>query len=76
MENQNMESVALLKSENRKLMKQLKEASASGGGGSAGGPPAANKATQREIAALSVENEQLQREVAEMKQQLEDNAGG
>jgi len=33
MENQNMESVALLKQENRKLMKQLKEATAAGGDG-------------------------------------------
>ena len=40
-------------------MKQLKDANAAGGGGGAGsGPPtAANKASQREIAALSVENE-------------------
>ena len=33
MENQNMESVALHKQENRKLMKQLKEATAAGGDG-------------------------------------------
>ena len=60
MENSNMESVALLKSENRKLARQLKDAESKTGGAVSGNSSAANsKVTQREVAALSVEHEML-----------------
>lgn len=63
-----MESVAQLKQENRKLLKQVKDAEARAGAeGSAGGAVSNNKVSQREMARLSVEHEHLTAEVAQMK---------
>ena len=71
MENSNMESVALLKSENRKLARQLKDADSKTGGVVSGKATATNsKVTQREVAALSVEHEMLTAQVSEMKRYL------
>ena len=69
-----MESVALLKQENRKLSRQLKEASEKGGSSS---PQKAGKSnvTAREVAALSVEHEMLSKQVEEMRQFLAENEG-
>ena len=60
-----MESVAQLKQENRKLLKQVKEAEARAG--AEGGAVSNNKVSQREMARLSVEHEHLTAEVAQMK---------
>ena len=66
-----MESVALLKSENRKLARQLKDADSKTGGVLSGKATATNsKVTQREVAALSVEHEMLTAQVSEMKRYL------
>lgn len=57
-----MESVALLKQENRKLLKQLKDATATTVGSDAaksGSSGASKTPSQREVAKLSVENEML-----------------
>ena len=64
-----MESVALLKQENRKLLKQLKEAGS--GEGKATGSTTAS--TKREVAALSVEHEMLTEQVEELKQFMANN---
>ena len=57
-----------MKQENRKLLKQVKEAEARAGAeGGAGGAVSNNKVSQREMARLSVEHEHLTAEVAQMK---------
>jgi len=71
MENQNMETVALLKQENRKLIKQCKSVEAGGDKASTTAKgSASSKISQREIAALTVEHEMLQAKVAELNQFL------
>ena len=70
-----MESVTVLKQENRKLQKQIKEGNS---GKSASGNEkgvSASKVTARDVAALSVEHEMLSQQVEEMKKFLEDNKG-
>ena len=70
-----METVATLKQENRKLTKQVKELENGGAAGKSGGATkgASSKVTQREVAALSVEHENLSAKVAELKEFLEEN---
>ena len=70
-----METVATLKQENRKLTKQVKELESGAGSGKSGGAAkgASSKVTQREVAALSVEHENLSAKVAELKEFLEEN---
>ena len=67
-----MENVAILKEENKKLQKKLKEASKEET------PPTKQSAKQkqiseREITALSVEHEMLAKQVAEMKEFIKTN---
>ncbi len=64
-----METVALLKQENRKLAKQVKDAAGNHDG--AGSDKVGRKGSSREMAQLNVENEMLTAQVKDLTTQLE-----
>lgn len=60
-----------MKIENRKLLRQLRDAENSGGSSTGGGAKSTGKnITKRELAALSVEHEMLTAQVSDMKRFL------
>ena len=69
-----MENITMLKQENRKLSRQLKENT---GGKSTSPAPSssasASKVTARDVAALSVEHEMLTQQIEEMKKFIQEN---